>query len=76
VQERNIAALHGVLARYEGKTVVIGTHGTALSTIINYYDRAYGFADFMAMLYLLPWAVKMEFDENRCVWTEKIDLFQ
>jgi len=75
VQERNIAALRSVLARYEGENIVIGTHGTALSTIVNYYDSTYGFADFMAMVYLLPWVVKMDFDESGCAGIEKIDLF-
>ena len=36
VQARNITALHEVLARDKDKNIVIGTHGTALSTIINY----------------------------------------
>ena len=75
VQQRNIAALEQVLVRYQGKNVVIGTHGTALSTIVNYYDSAYGFADFMAMVYILPWVVKMTFDEHVCMGIEKIDLF-
>jgi len=34
---------------YEGKNIVIGTHGTALSTIINYYDSTYGYDDFERM---------------------------
>ena len=37
VQNRNIAALNTVLETYQGKNIVIGSHGTALSTIINYY---------------------------------------
>jgi len=76
VQKRNIAALSEVLKKNEGKTIVIGTHGTALSAIINYYDKAYGFADFMAMLDLLPWIVRMDFDGEDCVGMEKIDLFR
>jgi len=75
VQTRNIAALEQVLARFKDKNIVIGTHGTALSTIVNYYDSTYGFADFMAMVYILPWAVKMTFDEDICAGIEKIDLF-
>jgi len=75
-QARNIAALHEALAKYKGENIVIGTHGTALSLIINYYDSSYGFADFMAMLDLLPWAVRMEFDGDVCVAIEKIDLFK
>ena len=35
VQERNIAALTDILTAERDKTVVVGTHGTALSTILN-----------------------------------------
>lgn len=75
VQSRNIAALNEILAQYKGKRVMIGTHGTALSTIINYYDPTYGFEDFMLMADLLPWVVRMSFDDDACVEIEKIDLF-
>lgn len=43
VQNRNMAALNQVLENYAGKNVVVGSHGTALSTIINYYDKAFGY---------------------------------
>ena len=43
VQKRNISALKQVLEQYENKNIVIGSHGTALSTVINYYDPTYGF---------------------------------
>jgi len=75
VQDRNIVALNEILTKYKDKRIVIGTHGTALSTIINYYDHTYGFEDFMSMVNILPWVVKMSFDENACVEIEKIDLF-
>jgi len=76
VQKRNIAALHEALTKYESKNIVVGTHGTALSTIINYYDRSYAFKDFMAMVDILPWVVKMTFDDDNCLGIEKIDLFK
>ena len=78
VQERNIAALNEVLLKYKNKTIVIGTHGMALSTIINYYDKSYGFDDFMAMLLITPWIVRMDFVESDCpipMGMEKINLF-
>ena len=75
VQERNIAALHAILTRYREKRIVIGTHATTLSTIINYYDRTYGYRDFQSMVGILPWAVQMSFDVNTCLKIEKIDLF-
>ena len=75
VQDRNIDALNEVLTRYKNKTIAIGTHGTALSTIINYYDHTYGFEDFMAMVNILPWVVRMDFNDDGCIGMEKIDLF-
>ena len=74
VQKRNIVALNDVLARSAGKNIVIGTHGTALSTIINYYDNTYGHQDFMDMVHKTPWIVKMIFDGNVFAEMEKIDL--
>ena len=76
VQTRNIAALKNVLEKYKDKNIIIGTHGTALSTIINYYDKSYGYEDFMAMVYLLPWVVFMEFDNLECKNIQKINLFE
>ena len=75
VQQRNITALNGVLTEYKDRNIVIGTHGTALSTIINYYDRTCGFEDFSEMENKLPWAVKMVFDGLDCAEISKIDLY-
>ena len=74
VQDRNIAALQAVLDEYDGQTFVIGTHGTALSMILNYYDPAFGFEDFWAKFRTLPWLVKMTFDHKRCLDIEQIAL--
>ena len=46
VQDRNISALNNVLEQYSGKNIVVGSHGTALSTIINFYDKSFGYDDF------------------------------
>jgi len=75
VQARNVAALNGCLEKYRDKTIVIGTHGTALSTIINHYDKTYGFENFKAMLSIMPWVVKMDFDGQYCIGMETTDLF-
>jgi len=74
VQARNIAALGEALLLYQDKIIAIGTHGTALSTIINYYNPAYGYEDFMAMVNKLPWVVKMTFDGTNLIGMETIDL--
>ena len=62
VQARNVAALFDVLDANEGRTVVIGTHGTALSTILNYFDPAFGCDDFLRIIDWMPYVVEMTFD--------------
>lgn len=63
VQKRNVEALNDVLRVYAGKTVVIGTHGTALSTIINFYNKSFGVHDFLRIVNWMPYLVEMNFDE-------------
>ena len=75
VQKRNIKALETVLKNNRGKNIVIGTHGIALSTIINHYDNTFSFSDYWDMLFRLPWIVKADFDDNGCVGMQKIDFF-
>ncbi len=76
VQNRNITALNEVLKTYEGKNIVVASHGTALSTIINYYDKTFGYEDFDAIRYLMPWVVEFTFEENKCVSIKKYNLFE
>ncbi|MBQ9327950.1 MAG: histidine phosphatase family protein [Solobacterium sp.] len=64
VQNRNISALEVVLKKYQGKNIVIGSHGTALSTVINYYDKSFGYNDFEHIKHVMPWIVEFDFDEN------------
>jgi 2,3-bisphosphoglycerate-dependent phosphoglycerate mutase len=65
VQERNVEALKEVLSAYTEKTVVIGTHGTALSTILNYYDNSFGLSDFMRIVNWMPYIVELTFDGDK-----------
>jgi len=62
-----------VLGRYKGKNIAAGTHGTALSAMIRYYDDTYSFDEWDIMP--MPWIVQMDFDDNGCVGMEKFDLF-
>ena len=75
VQERNIAALQKVLKEYAGNTIVVGSHGTALSTIVNYYDKSFGHAEFEKIRGLMPWVVEFQFEEQECVDMKQYNLF-
>ena len=52
VQKRNIEALNEILSDNTDKDIVIGTHGTALSTILNFYDSNFGCEDFLQIIEL------------------------
>ena len=50
MQKRNIEALNEILQKYADKNIVIGTHGTALSSIFNYYDPGFNGESFMKII--------------------------
>ena len=65
VQERNIAALTEILEQNRDRTLVVGTHGTALSTILNYYDPDYDCDSFLRIIDWMPFVVELDFDGTR-----------
>lgn len=75
VQNRNISALNNVLEIHRGKNIVIGSHGTALSTVINYFDISFGYDEFNEIKKLMPWIVEFVFEGNRCLKIQKYNLF-
>ncbi len=72
VQERNIVALFNILDNYCGKNVVIGTHGTALSTIMNYFKPDFGYNDFWDMVDKMPYVLCFSFDGRELENIEEI----
>ena len=67
VQKRNIEALHSILQDNRSKNVVVGTHGTALSSILNYYDNDFKSADFMRIIDWMPYIIELDFDGNELI---------
>lgn len=65
VQQRNIAAVTDILRANPDQQILIGTHGTALSTIINYYQPAFGYRDFMRIINWLPAIYVFEYQGTR-----------
>ena len=62
VQDRNIRELHKILNENDEENIVIGTHGTALSTIINYYDSNFNHSSFNKIKDIMPLIIVCEFD--------------
>ncbi len=76
VQNRNILALNRVLEQHRNKNIVVGSHGTAVSTIIHYFDKTFGYSDFDEIRYFMPWIVEFTFEEKKCVNIQKHNLFE
>ena len=76
VQQRNIAALDKILDDYRDQNIVVGSHGTALSTIINYYDKTFGYNEFDDIRHLMPWVVQFAFDGKKLIQIKKYNLFE
>ena len=71
VQKRNIEAINRTLKKHGGKTVAIGSHGTALSAIINYYSGGkWGYDDFRRIKKVMPFIAKLVFDGEKCISCE------
>lgn len=76
VQARSIRALNLALKEYEGKSIVIGGHGASLSTIINHYDRSFGFEEFRKIRGRMPWVVKFVFSGENLLELEMTDVYK
>ncbi|UTC81698.1 histidine phosphatase family protein [Treponema denticola] len=75
VQRRNINVLFNILNTKTGKTVLIGTHGTALCTILNYFDKKYGYEYFLEIAGKMPHIVKITFENNKAIEINEIQTY-
>lgn len=64
-QKRGVAATLKVLQDYEGKNVVIGTHGNLMVLIMNYFDKKYDFAFWENLD--MPDIYRLTFEKNKLV---------
>ncbi len=64
VQNRIIEAVNEILERHPNKNIVIGTHGTALSTILNFYDKTFVCDGFKRIWHCMPYIIKLSFEHK------------
>ncbi len=62
VQKRSIWALHDILDVNSDCTIIIATHCTLLSCILNYYDSSFDCDDFLRIYDCMPYIIEVEFD--------------
>lgn len=67
VQERNIAALQDILKENPNKKLVIGTHGTALSSMLRYFDESFNCEAFLRIIDWMPYIIELDFEGDKLV---------
>jgi len=64
VQDRNMEAIRQILVEHKDGIVVVGTHETALSSILNYYDPKFGCDDFLRLIDWMPYVIELQFEDG------------
>lgn len=72
VQDRNIEALFELLDCHQNEKIIFGTHGTALSTILNYFDSSYDCSSFLRIIDYMPYIIRLDFDGKTCINKEEL----
>ena len=72
VMDRNIAAVNDILDTHRDENIILGTHGTALSTILHYYDSSFGLEGFLRLIDFMPYIIRLGFEGGECVEKEEI----
>lgn len=76
VQRRNIVALKKVIEKNTNRNIVIASHGTAMSTVMNYYNPSFSYKDFERIKTMMPFIVEIEFDDRSFVTMREIFLYK
>lgn len=74
VRKRNLKEINNLLNKHPGQNIVIGTHGTALCSIINYYEPKMGYDFFLSIVDKMPFIIKMEFNDMNYISMKEINL--
>lgn len=72
VEKRNMEAVEDILKNHPDENVVVGTHGTALSTILNHYKPTFGCEDFLRIVDYMPYIIRFDFEGAVLVGTEEL----
>lgn len=73
VQKRNVAANFNIIEDNPNAEVVVGTHGTVLSTIMNYFDPNFGFDDFYQIIDKMPFILCFTFEGRKLLSFTEIE---
>lgn len=64
-QDRNLKAVNDIISNHCNQNIIIATHATALTTILNYYDDNFDYEYFNMIKDEFPFAVKCVVDNYK-----------
>jgi len=67
VQDRNIQEVNSILKVHKNKTIAVATHGTALASIINYYDERFLYEGFQSIKHKMPLIMIAKFRDDNLI---------
>ena len=62
VQKRNIQVLKLLIKKDDGDNIIIGSHGTAISTVLHYFNNRFNYDDFARIKDIMPSIVCLTFN--------------
>ena len=69
-QERAIPVIKQLLNEYKGKNIVVGTHGSIMTIMMNYFDEQYGYVFWKSTT--KPDVYKLSFSENELINVKRL----
>lgn len=69
-RNRGVQAIEGILNRYQGQQVVVGTHGNIMALIMGAYDNSYGFQFWKSLS--MPDVYALSFEGKRLIHVKRV----
>ena len=77
VQTRAVPELERLILQTQGKTLVLGTHGTLFACLRNYYDPTFSYPNFQRLMDWMPFITEMTFEGTSQIGiTEHLHLYK
>lgn len=71
-QTRNVDVIKKLIHKHVNESIIVSTHGTALCTILHFFDQQYDYNYFKHMMYRMPFVLKVTFEKERLIAVEEI----
>ena len=76
VQTRVNAAVRDLLSAYEGRSILVCTHGTTLSMVLHAFLPVFSLQNHLQLLQYLPYIIRTDFDGDRLINREELLMVQ